>query len=152
VDKNEPKQLKKGTYSTFHLRTDPTSTASPTYDFVVPYLYADSTVRQAVQFKKKISRVLSGLNVTTAHGKKNVIEQMLKDSLQAIYNGAVRRESDRQYDERLAAAADDAACALVLRPAINLATLNAGWHAVMNYLAPPKALSRVKRYFATSLS
>jgi hypothetical protein len=146
VDENEPKQLKKGTYSTFHLRTDPTVTTSPTYDFVVPYLYADSTVRQAVQFKKKINRVLTGLNVLTAHGKKNVIEQMLKDSLQALYNGAIRREIDRQYQERLDAAADDAARARVLRPTVDNAMLNLGWHAVMGYLAPPKALSRVKRY------
>ena len=86
VDEQEPKQLKKGTYSTFHLRTDPTNnTLLPTYDFVVPYLYGTSTVQQAIQFCKKMNRVISGLNITTSAGKKNVVEQMLKDALQALY-------------------------------------------------------------------
>ena len=65
VGEQEPKQLKKGTYSRFHLRTVPSDTMSPTYDFVVPYLYGASTVRQAIQFRKKMNRVISGLNVTT---------------------------------------------------------------------------------------
>ena len=98
VDELEPKQLKKGTYSTFHLRTDPTDNTSPMYDFVVPYLYGTSSVRQAIQFGKKMNcvlyatstHVITGLNITTPNGKKNVVEQMLKDALQALYNGIYR--------------------------------------------------------------
>ena len=54
-DEGEQKQLKKGMYSsTFCLRTEPTDADSPTYNFVVPYLYPDATIiRQAMQFQKK---------------------------------------------------------------------------------------------------
>ena len=141
VDEQETKQLKKGTYSTFHLHTDPSDNTSPTYDFVVPYyLYGTSTVRQAIQFRKKMNRVISGLNITTSAGKKNVIEQMLKDTLQALYTGSIKRDLDRQFAERQASAGTTAAVTAVTRPATNMQALTAGWQAVMGYLAPPKAL------------
>jgi len=146
VDEQEPKQLKKGTYSTFHLRTDPTDTASPTYDFVVPYLYASSTVRQAVQFRKKMDRVITGLNVVAIESQKAITEQMLKDSLQTLYQGGINREIENRYQAALEAAPDDAARRAVIRPDPNADSLELGWQTVMGYLAPPKALSRVKRY------
>ena len=69
-----------------------------------------------------MSRVITGLNITTSVGKRNDIEQMLKDTLQAPYMASMERDLDRQFTERQAAAAGTTTEATaVMRPSTNCA-------------------------------
>jgi hypothetical protein len=151
-------KLAKDQYTTFKLRTDPTSANSPTYDYVARHVTGDEGTRYALRYRKDLETIWRGHNVTTVAGKLPLARQLLKgEALSAFNRGLEARLEDEHRTLRTqawetaraagaTAAAQAAAAAAVARPAPNGVVLEAALRSVVEYMTPAKALTRVKRY------
>ena len=151
-------KLTKANSITFKLRVNPGEANSTTYELTMPILSGDEGVRPAVNFKRMIDTVFTGMNATTAAQQERICRRVLRDNaLQAFVAGcdnAQQQHFQRLKDAAAAtaeaaggdAAAQQAARDNVAQPALELVDIVFAIQAVVTYMCPYKALPRVKRW------
>ena len=80
-------RLSKDQYASFKLRSDPTSTNSPTYKLAICY-YSVGTPEEWLLYMKAVEQVLVGQNVTNGPHKYAMHRQLLKGDAIARFNKA----------------------------------------------------------------
>ena len=156
------KKLPKDQSLTFKLRTDPADAASPIYEYTVPYVHGHEGARTAIQFKKDLTTVCTGMNITTVPNSRIMAQRILKGEAKAAFDRQFQIAHDLQWEllrvnARNASiangddqAAQDAAYAGVARPVARQACLDSAVMAVIKHMAPFRALQRVKRWLRRS--
>ena len=82
----EIRELEKGEYQTYKLRNTPTDPDSPTYALAVPY-FSSGCVEEWLKFRRNLTKVLTGQNVTTGPAQYSVARRLLDgDALAAFEN------------------------------------------------------------------
>lgn len=88
----KPKKLGKDNSVTFKVRTDPANDRSPTYETTCIVLTGNEELRDVLEWRRTVRRVIEGMDATTADAKQHIISRVLKDSAWTAYCGA-RNES-----------------------------------------------------------
>ena len=143
----------------FKCRTDPADANSAKYETTLRVLDGTEPVRVTIQWTKDIRRILTALGVNQAANKINLTKEMLRGSaLVAIQKGLneqaeIERKTagDTAYanaagNAGVKRAARNAELARQLTEFYNEECLNKGLEAVIDNVAPTKALQKVKRY------
>ena len=151
-------KLHKNNSVVFKLRVTPASPDSPTYELTVPIVSGSEGTRAAVNFRRGVKTILTGMNATNADSQHAIIQRMLKDNaLQAYLANAEKSQSEHHLALRERARANaiangqDAAAQQAAWDAVNLPNLctddiTYGINAVVQYMVPYKVLPRVKRW------
>jgi len=152
---------------TFKLRTDPTNDKSPIFELSLPILSGTESVREVIQWRLNIIKVVIGMNATTAVERQEIAERCLTTTaLQAFKAGwkkAVKAVDDaakiaayRTWKTNYDNCADDAARTTLgpfqapapvapanLDPTDILASALGD---LVIYMTPHKALPKIKRF------
>ena len=83
----EKKNYVKGEYITLKLCTVPNDKGSATHDLIVPY-FSTGPPEEWLHWKRDLTRVLQGQNVTTGPGKYSMTRCLLKGDALADFNTA----------------------------------------------------------------
>ena len=82
--------------ASFKLRTSPADADSPKYSFAIAILDGSSSARQAITWYGKINKIFTGLNITTAEARHNLIQELVKGAPLASYTAyMIAQPSDR---------------------------------------------------------
>ena len=85
----EIRELEKGEYQTYKLRNTPNDPDSPTYELAVPY-FSSGCVEDWLKFRKNLTKVPTGQNVTTGPAQYSVARRLLDgDALAAFENSTM---------------------------------------------------------------
>ena len=110
LERPEVKDLQKGQYHTYKLRSNPTDAASPTYDLSVPF-FREGTCEEFLLFLRNLSRVIEGQGIANAANRVGLVRKLLQGSLLTAFNNVIASSvtaetplSDDIYDNALAAA------------------------------------------------
>jgi len=153
------RKLSKDQMVTFKLRTDPTQATSTTFELSVPFIDGSEGPRAAILAQKHLTRVITGMNITTAQGCRAMVHTIYRGEAKAAYDRQVNtqneiewelaRETARQQHVAANPGATDAQIAAVGqavgRPDISDACHTQGMSAIVKYMCPYKVLERVKR-------
>ena len=89
LERTEAKKVPKTTYVTFKLRSTPTDSDSPEYDFSMQY-FRTGTTEELLLCLKNIRKVIVGMNVTTGPTQYAMVRRILQgDALSAFDRAAV---------------------------------------------------------------
>ena len=144
----------------FKLRTDPPTDTSPVYSFTMVKLDGSETLRTALKFYLSITKVWTGLNITTAANKLTITRELMSGQALQQFNTGYQKAVNLQWDiDRNAAitalllatpgstqAQQDAAANGVGRPVDHVDYIMAGLGQIIEYMAPHKALAKQKRW------
>lgn len=83
----EIRELEKGEYQTYKLRNTPTDPDSPTYALAVPY-FSSGCVEEWLKFRRNLTKVLTGQNVTTGPAQYSVARRLLDGDALAAFNNS----------------------------------------------------------------
>ena len=150
----------------FKLLTDPTQADSPKFSLSIVVLDENASVRATIKWRTAISKILTGLNITTGTAKHPVIQELATGAPLQAYNTNVRGsratrhlaaqlnavaaqpqrdvangETEAAYETRIAAARNG-----VPLPDLNNTDIETGLNAVMTEVCPYKALEKQKRF------
>ena len=115
-------ELKKNEYLVMKLRSDPTDPASQTYDLTIKY-FSTGTPEEWLIFRRDVSRVLVGQNITTGPAQYAMIRWLIVGDTLAVFNAAATKRGAESTDN----------FKLCLRD-------------VTTHVFPQRALNRQKRY------
>ena len=150
--------------ASFKLRTSPANADSPKYSFAIAILDGSSSARQAITWYNKVHKIFTGLDITTAPAKHNLIQELVRgaplaaytahmtSALAGVYNQAVaraiRQQGPRQNgeNEQQFAARIDQARNAVPNPAVTDDMVLEGLGKIVESVCPYKALAKQKRY------
>ncbi len=162
----EEKEFGKEDVVTFKLRVNPGDDHSPTYEVTIPILKGTVSLRHAITFRRTIDTVFTGMGAADAGPRHDIVQRVLKDTCLSNYKLNVeerityRLEGLQQLAREQArtdgtaagevgdvlAARINTAVAAVARPDINTDDVQYGINAVVDYVAPYRALNRLKRF------
>ena len=84
LERSDHKKVPKTSYVTFKLRSNPTDTDSPVYDFSMQY-FRDGSTEELLVCLKNIRKVMTGMNVTTGPTQYAMVRRVLQgDALSAF--------------------------------------------------------------------
>ena len=150
--------------SSFKLRTDPANADSPKYSFSIAILDGTSTPRQGIVWTNKVTKIFTGLNITTPEGRHNLLQELVKGAPLAGYTAYVTSAINQLHAQAMDAAADAAPGRqadedqqqfvdriagvrnAVPAPGITHDIVNVGMGKIMETICPYKALAKQKRY------
>ena len=151
----------------FKLRTNPTDANSTVYSYTTLILDGTCSTRDALKWYPDVTRVLTGLNITSAAAKHQMIKRMCRDSVETAYENEVakgqlarQRYNARQASRSLTKGATEsdpdfesrqqqvynAAMDLANLPQIEDGDIIAGLQAIIKHLSPFKVLAKQKRF------
>ena len=90
-------ELQRGEYQTYKLRNVPTDDKSPTYELAVPY-FGTGTCEEWLLFRKNLTKVLTGQNVTTGPASYIVGRRLLEGDALATFNNAAETKASETVD------------------------------------------------------
>lgn len=85
LERPEHKDLERGEYQTYKLRNTPEDADSPTYELSIPY-FTTGTCEEWLRFRKNLSKVLTGQNVTTGPPSYAVARRLLDGDALTVFN------------------------------------------------------------------
>ena len=81
------RNLEKGKYHTYKLRTTPADPTSPIYELAVPF-FDEGTPEEWIKFRRGLSAVLKGQNVTLGPACYTVVKTLLKGDALTVFEQA----------------------------------------------------------------
>eukprot|EP00957_Ditylum_brightwellii_P156205 11889628-Ditylum_brightwellii.AAC.1 len=82
-----PRQLERGQFHTYKLRTTPADATSPIYKLSVPF-FGEGTPEEWIKFRRGLSTVLKGQNVTQGPPSYAVAKTLLKGDVLMVFEQA----------------------------------------------------------------
>ena len=146
---DEDEELTSENSTSFLLRSTPANADSPKYKLACRILQGHEGTRTLFQWREQVLKVLHGLNVITHETQRPIVETMLKGTPLTLFEVGVNQAKRAHFDERIEAAADDAArnaiIAETMEHANNLTTeqVQDGIKAVLTSLMPRRVLGGV---------
>eukprot|EP00957_Ditylum_brightwellii_P008094 613816-Ditylum_brightwellii.AAC.1 len=93
LQRPSPRQLKRGQYHTYKLRTTPTDATSPIYKLSVPF-FDKGTPEEWIKFRRGLQAVLKGQNVMQGPPSYAVIKTLLKGDALTVFEQAENTHSN----------------------------------------------------------
>ncbi len=142
----------------YDLFSDPADNTSAKYKYTMYRLTDQATIREAIAFVRNTARVTNGLAITTAAGKKQIIDKMMAGTHAAAFNTAWDAQHEIEWENAKVAARAASATAgesmaqqqaaydNAAKPNASAEMLRLGTVALLREVAPAHALVRQKRY------
>eukprot|EP00957_Ditylum_brightwellii_P061660 4678693-Ditylum_brightwellii.AAC.1 len=85
--KPTPRQLKRGQFHRYKLRTTPADANSPTYKLSIPF-YDEGLLKEWIKFQRGLQAVLKGQNMTQGPPSYAVAKTLLKGNVLTVFEQA----------------------------------------------------------------
>ena len=152
--------------ATFKLRTVPSDANSATYSFAIQIMDGTRSVRQAINWYNRTTKLFRGLDIANVKAKDNLIKELVKDAPLAAYTATLTSQQALAWAQAKDAAEDlvtprdatggetvaqhreriEQAREAVAEPDITEAMIDLGLGSVIESVCPYKALEKQKRY------
>ena len=81
------RQLERGQFHTYKLRTTPADVTSPTYELSIPF-FDEGTPKEWIKFRRGLQAVLKGQNITQGPPSYAVAKTLLKGNVLTVFEQA----------------------------------------------------------------
>ena len=134
------------------LRIEPTNANSVTFKMQILVLTGGETVRDCVNWYRDWDKVQTGLHLTTAPGRSQMLRSMMKGTALSLFNAKLDEEREKVRETRALAAEEGSAAQRRIRESaldhadnFTLAAVTATIKSLLKSLMPRKVLARAKR-------
>ena len=149
TDEEDSYVLDKSNSVSWDLSTQPGTADAVTYKYVARVLDGSETPRQIIRWRASVTKVTTGLNVTTLETKLPIIEAMMRPQPLGIFRQSLTACARMAYDTALRGAADNAARQVIIGQGVDhyrvVAHLDTAVNMTVTNLLPMKALAKSKR-------
>ena len=143
----------------FELKTDPTSATSPKFKVSIRVLEGRETLRTTLQWMRDISRIHTGLGLTTHESRNAITRELLKGTAAAAFENGLElgMKNSQVREANAAAAAADQTDPVAVKGAFDTEmakphtdfmddeAIDDAYNAVISNISPLKTLQKVKR-------
>ena len=154
VPKDAHEELTSENTLQFQLLSAPTDVDSPKYKFNIRLLKGGESIRALIQWYQDVQKVMAGLNVTSYAGQLSMCRTMMGPTPLASFNAVITAALTCRKNERIEAAANNVAKALIRNePNLDIADnqnvddIVFALQQVLTQAMPRQVLARLKRYF-----